>query len=138
MGGLILDSSVAIRAERQRLTVAELLVAVRKLTPADNVGLTAIGMTELIHGVYRAETADRAKQRRRYLEALLTRLPVFDYTLRIAELAGRIDGEQTALGNIIPFPDLLIGATALSLDFALLTANTRHFGKIPGLAVIPF
>ena len=52
-------------------------------------------------------------------------------------LAGRIDGEQTANGVIIPFVDLLIGATALSLGFSVLTANMRHFKQIPGLNVIP-
>ncbi len=41
---------------------------------------------------------------------------VFPYTLKVAELAGRIDGEQTMKGNIIPFIDLLIGATAQSFD----------------------
>jgi predicted nucleic acid-binding protein len=52
-------------------------------------------------------------------------------------LAGRIDGEQTAAGVVIPFVDLLIGATALSLGFAILTANLRHFKMIPGLNIIP-
>jgi predicted nucleic acid-binding protein len=37
----------------------------------------------------------------------------------------------------IPFGDLLIGATALSLGFSVLTANLRHFQKIPGLTVVP-
>jgi predicted nucleic acid-binding protein len=51
-------------------------------------------------------------------------------------LAGRIDGEQTAAGVVIPFVDLLIGATALSLGFSILTANMRHFKQIPGLSVM--
>jgi hypothetical protein len=32
--------------------------------------------------------------------------------------------------------DLLIGATALSLGFKVLTGNLRHFQRIPGLAVV--
>jgi len=51
-------------------------------------------------------------------------------------LAGRIDGEQTAAGVMIPSVDLLIGATALSLGFSVLTINLRHFRQIPGLNVI--
>lgn len=31
----------------------------------------------------------------------------------------------------------LIGATALSLGFSLVTVNLRHFRLIPGLTVIP-
>jgi tRNA(fMet)-specific endonuclease VapC len=51
-------------------------------------------------------------------------------------LAGKLDGEQQSKGVVIPFGDLLIGATALSLGFSLLTANLRHFQKIPGLLVV--
>jgi len=51
-------------------------------------------------------------------------------------LAGRIDGEQTLKGVVIPYADLLIGATALSLAFSVLTSNMRHFALIPGLHVI--
>jgi tRNA(fMet)-specific endonuclease VapC len=51
-------------------------------------------------------------------------------------LAGKLDGEQQSKGVVIPFGDLLIGATALSLGFSVLTENLRHFQKIPGLSVI--
>jgi len=65
-------------------------------------------------------------------------MQVYAYTQQIAEITGRIDGEQTAKGNSIPFPDLVIGAIALSLGFSVLTANQRHFRLIPGLDVIAF
>ena len=51
-------------------------------------------------------------------------------------LAGKLDGEQQSKGIVIPFGDLLIGATALSLGFSVLTGNLRHFQRIPGLSVI--
>jgi predicted nucleic acid-binding protein len=53
-------------------------------------------------------------------------------------LAGKIDGEQQAQGVTVPFADLLIGATALSLGFSVLTVNLRHFCLVPGLTVVPF
>jgi predicted nucleic acid-binding protein len=34
--------------------------------------------------------------------------------------------------------DLLIGATALEVGYALLTFNERHFQLIPGLTVLQF
>jgi len=131
MGGLILDSSVPIKAERERITVVELLRRIEVVAPGDDVGLSAIGVTELYHGIYRADTPVRAANRRKFLEVLLTRLPVFDYTLDVAQLAGRIDGEETMQGNIIPFTDLLIGATALARGYALLTTNLRTFERFP-------
>lgn len=138
MGGLILDSTVAIRAERDRLPVTEFLLRIRSTTQVNKVGLSAVGVTELFHGIYRADSPDRAEKRRVFLEALLVQLPVFDYTLQVAEIAGRIHGEQTSQGNIIPFVDLMIGATALANGFSLLTTNLRHFRQIPELDVIPF
>lgn len=65
-------------------------------------------------------------------------LTVHPYTRETALLAGKLDGEQQAKGITIPFADLLIGATALSLNFSILTVNLRHFRLIPGLSVIPF
>lgn len=88
MGGLILDSSVPIRAERLKLTVVELFGRIRAITAEERVGLTAVGATELFHGIYRADSFARANHRRVFLEGLLTQLPVFDYTLPIAEFVG--------------------------------------------------
>jgi predicted nucleic acid-binding protein len=65
-------------------------------------------------------------------------LAVYPYTTEIALLAGKIDGEQQARGLVIPFGDLLIGATALWLGYKILTANPRDFQRIPGLSVLRF
>jgi predicted nucleic acid-binding protein len=69
---------------------------------------------------------------------LLADLTVYPYTKQTAILAGKIDGEQQSQGVVIPFPDLLIGATALLLGFAVLTANLRHLRLVPGLSVTQF
>jgi tRNA(fMet)-specific endonuclease VapC len=56
--------------------------------------------------------------------------------LELAQLAGKIEGEQAAKGVVIALPDLLIGATALHLGYSVGTLNTRHFRLIPGLSVV--
>ena len=76
---------------------------------------SAVGLTELVHGIYRADTTERRLRRQQFVEELRAGLTVYPYTDQTAWLAGRIDGEQTAKGVMIPFPDLLIGATAFSL-----------------------
>jgi predicted nucleic acid-binding protein len=86
--------------------------------------------------MYRAQTSELKLRRQRYLDELLRDLTVYPYTRETAMLAGRIDGEQQARGVTIPFGDLLIGATALSLGFSVLTVNLRHFRLIPGLNVV--
>ncbi|WP_041855969.1 type II toxin-antitoxin system VapC family toxin [Candidatus Korobacter versatilis] len=62
-------------------------------------------------------------------------LIVYPVTVQIAQLAGRIEGEQAARGIAISFQDLLIGATALDLGFELVMLNLRHFQLIPNLTV---
>ncbi len=136
--GLILDSSVVIAAERRRETPEALISRVIELTGNQEAALSSIGLTELVHGIYRASSPQKQATRRSFIEELCAAITVYPYNMETAILAGRIDGEQTASGNMIPMIDLLIGATALSLGFSMLTANPRHFRKIPGLAVLDF
>jgi tRNA(fMet)-specific endonuclease VapC len=134
--GLILDSSVVIASERRRETVERLIQRVVGVTGDQEAALSAIGLTELIHGLYRAQTSAVRLRRQSFLDELLRDLTVYPYTKETAMLAGKLDGEQQSKGVVIPFGDLLIGATALSLGFSVLTENLRHFQKIPGLSVI--
>jgi tRNA(fMet)-specific endonuclease VapC len=134
--GLILDSSVVIAAERRGDTVEQLIEQVVTLAGDQDAALSAVGLTELIHGIYRARTPEMRVRRESFLQELLAVLTVHPYTKETAILAGKIDGEQQNQGVVIPFGDLLIGATALSLGFSVLTANLRHFQKIPGLNVV--
>ena len=90
--------------------------------------LTSVGLTELVHGVYRAQRADVRLRRQAFIDELCATLAVYPYGFETALLAGRIDGQQQSSGVKIPFADLLIGATALSLGFSVLTSNVRHSG----------
>jgi predicted nucleic acid-binding protein len=64
------------------------------------------------------------------------RLIIHPVSLEIAQLAGRIEGEQSAMSNIIAFEDLVIGAMALHLGFNVACLNVKHFQRIPGLNVV--
>ncbi len=60
-----------------------------------------------------------------------TKKIVYPVTLEVAIIAGRIEGEQAARGNMIAFEDLVIGATALDLGFEVVTLNLQHFQHTP-------
>ncbi len=134
--GLILDSSVVIAAERRGDTVEKLIEQVFAVAGDQDAALSSIGLTELIHGIYRAQSPALSSRRQNFIGELLRDLTVHPYTKTTAMLAGKIDGEQQSQGVTIPFADLLIGATALSLGFSILTFNLRHFQLIPGLTVV--
>jgi len=55
----------------------------------------------------------------------------------VALRAGQIDGLLQAQGIRVAISDLLIGATALELGYAVGTHNVRHFRMIPDLRVKP-
>ena len=86
--------------------------------------------------LYRARTPEVRLRRESFLNELLADLTVYPYTKETALLAGKIDGEQQSRGVVIPFGDLLIGATALSLGYQVLTGNPRDFQRVPGLSVV--
>ena len=134
--GLILDSSIVIAAERRGDTVADLLKQIVMATEDQEAALSSVGLTELVHGIYRARTLEVRIRRESFIQELLSDVEVFPYTKETAILAGRIDGEQQSSGVVIPFSDLLIGATALSNSYRVLTVNVRHFRLIPDLSVI--
>ena len=134
--GLILDSNVLISGERRGETVKQLVERVQAAFGDIESAVSAISIVELNHGVYRAKTRDQSGRRRAFVEELCRDLLVHPVTLEIALLAGRIEGEQAAVGNIIAFEDLIIGATALHLGFDVATLNLKHFQRIPGLNAV--
>ena len=133
--GLILDSSVAIAAERRGDTVQAFLQRVIATAGDQEAALSPVGVVELVHGIHRADTAERRARREAFVEELLSTVAIYPLTTDIARLAGKLDAEQQSRGIVVPFADLL-GATALSLGYSVLTVNARHFGRIPGLPVI--
>jgi tRNA(fMet)-specific endonuclease VapC len=134
--GLILDSSVVIAAERRGDTVEKLIEQAVAVAGDQDAALSSVGLTELVHGIYRAQTPEMRLRRESFIEEMLRDVTVYPYTKETAMLAGRIDGEQQAKGVTVPFGDLLIGATALSLGFSVLTVNLRHFRLIPDLQIL--
>jgi len=69
------------------------------------------------------------------LEDLLAEMLIVPVDHTIAKHCGQLRANLSARGVHIPFPDLLIGVTALQNNFTLVTHNIRHFAMIPNLRV---
>jgi tRNA(fMet)-specific endonuclease VapC len=134
--GLILDTSILIQSERRGEGIEDILRRVRDAHGEIDVALSGISAVELTHGIYRARSDADRDRRRVFVEGVFHDLIVHPLTLAIAQLAGRIEGEQAAKGISIALEDLIIGATALHLGFDVVTLNLRHFQMIPGLSVL--
>jgi len=133
--GLVLDSSVLIAAERRNRTAAQAVEGVMQAIGEIPIVLSAISVAEIGHGIYRANTQELRNRRRAFLDELKATVPIHPITEATAEIVARVGGEQASKGITLPLADLLIGASALELGYAVGTSNLRDFGRIPGLIV---
>jgi tRNA(fMet)-specific endonuclease VapC len=136
--GVILDSSVIIAGERRGETVRQILKRVQAAHGEVDSALSVVTIVELTHGIYRAKSDVDRERRQAFSNELRRDMVVHAVTVEIAEIAGRIEGEQAARGVKVAFEDLLIGATALHIGYDVITRNVRHFQLIPGLTVLQF
>jgi predicted nucleic acid-binding protein len=136
--GLVLDSSVLVAAERAKLTTPEVLRNIRASADIGDTPIVISAMTvaELAYGIYRANTPERRQGRRQFVDELKAHIPIHPITETTAEIIARVGGEEAAKGINLPFIDLIIGACALELGYAIGTDNTRDFYRIPDLRVI--
>ncbi len=131
----MLDSSVLVAAERKKLTTPEVIRKVREAAGDVTIVICSLTVAELAHGIYRADTPERGRMRRQFLDEMKAHVPVHPVTESTAEIIGRIGAEQAAKGINLPLADLIIGACALELGYAVGTSNIRDFNRIPGLSV---
>ena len=132
----MLDSSAAVAAERQGKNAKQLLEAIALETADDELAISVLTILELAHGVSRADTSERHEKRQRFLNELMSVVPVHAITPRLALRAGRIDGQSQAKGVRIPLSDLLTGVTALELGYRIATHNIRRFRLILELSIV--
>ena len=63
---------------------------------------------------------------------------VLNFTVAAARLHAELYAELAKKGQLIGAHDLIIAATALCHDLAILTDNVQEFSRVPGLRVIAF
>lgn len=131
-----MDSSVLIVAEREAKPVSTLLAAIQQEHGENEIVLSSITVVELEHGLHRAQTAEQAQKRRNYLDEVFAAIPVESFSKEMAQIAAKVDADARRVGRVIPFADLLIGATALHHGYAVGTRNLRHFQMIADLTVL--
>jgi tRNA(fMet)-specific endonuclease VapC len=133
--GMILDTSTIVSDERKRLSVAEIFNELREAFGETTIGISVVTLVELTHAIERAKLEDQRKRRAEFLEDVVADIQVCSVTPPIAQLAGKISGQQGRNGISHPFQDLLIASTAPYHGFAVVTENVRHFQLVPSLVI---
>jgi tRNA(fMet)-specific endonuclease VapC len=126
---LLIDTSVLVELERAKAR------GLPSELNDEGVCLSAISASELLHGVQRATTAARRARREAFVERILDTVPVLPFDLDVARVHSRIWVELIRSGTMIGAHDLIIAATAIRHDLAVLTGNQREFSRVEGLVI---
>ncbi len=125
--GLLIDTDVWVLAEKSGA-----MPKFEQWAAYEGAYLSSVTASELLVGVERANTAARRALRSAFVEHLLARIPVLEFSLPVARTHARmlaaLPSHQTAGAH-----DALIAATAIHHGFGLLTRNVADFKIFAGL-----
>ncbi len=127
----LIDSSILIAVERGSLSLDEFSARYAE----QDVAISAVTASELLHGVHRARTQAQRSRRQVFVEGILAHLPVIAFDLSVARVHASVWAELARRGVAVGERDLLIAATAIAKDYAVATRDVRIFRRIPGLSV---
>lgn len=99
---------------------------------ATEIVLCSVVKAELIYGAFRSS---RVAENLRLLDHFFAPFVSLPFDDRCVEVYGRIRSDLERAGTPIGPNDLMIAATAVANDLALVTANTREFSRVIGLAL---
>jgi predicted nucleic acid-binding protein len=129
---VLIDSSVFIAAERRGLRPTDLKRTLRD----EPAALAAVTASELLVGVYRADTPVRRARREVFVESVLDAFPVLPFDLPIARHHARVRSDLLSTGRSIGDHDLIIAATAVAHGYDILTDTPRNQSMTGGEGVI--
>lgn len=121
----LLDTNICIELLKGNRTVR---AHVEKAGPR-NCCISEITVAELYYGAYKGERSFEKKQDIRFLLELFDLLPIAPSLAVYGEIKTLLERKGEHLDEF----DLLIGASALEAGHCLVTNNTKHLSRIPGL-----
>ena len=129
--GVLIDGNVLINLERE---VRDLSSLVRG-REEEEVFLSPISASELLHGVHRAKSPKIRARRLAFVEAVLAAFPLLEIDLATARSHAQLWSALEKRGEMIGVHDAWLAATCLAHGLTLVTQNVRAFARVPGLHV---
>lgn len=97
-----------------------------------NVAISAMTVGELFFGVGKSDP-EFVEKNRRLVELFISRIPVVQTNNAIMERFGYEKARLETAGTPLDDADVIIAATALSLNAPIATSNIKHFNRFPSL-----
>ena len=129
--GVLIDASVLIGFERNAVDPQRIVS--ERADEDEPFFLSTITVSELLHGVHRAEDAVRRVRRSVFVEGVIDRFPLLDVDLPTARAHAEIWAELASDGRLIGGHDLWLAATCVAHGLRLATLNVREFERVPAL-----
>ena len=127
--GLLIDTSVFIQHERGHVDLG----AIADGREEEEIFVSVITASELLHGVHRARDSHVCARRSAFVEAILAEFPLLPIDVLAARTHARLWAELSDQGRMIGAHDLWLAATCVGGGLTLATGNTREFARVPGL-----
>ena|ERR1700741_5208362 len=124
----MLDTNAASEAIRGHPAFDERLQAL----PAGQWCISAVTCSEIRYGVAKRPEAVRLH---RIVEEFLRIAPILPWDAKAADCHGQLRADLKARGTPIGDFDEMIAAHARSLGAVIVTDNTQHFSRVPGLII---
>lgn len=98
----------------------------------DNISITVITECELFYGAFKSS---KVEKNLKVITDLSKKIKIVQTMDGVSRIYGKIKSELERRGQILDDADLLIACITLVRDSTLVTNNTDHFKRIPGLAI---
>jgi tRNA(fMet)-specific endonuclease VapC len=122
----VLDSDHCVALLRGRLDLRG------RVSPTEELAVTAISVGELTHGAYKSS---RAADNLARVDVLLAAVTILPYDESAARQYGPLKAELERAGMRLSDLDLQIASIALQHGVPLVTHNRQHFERVPDLVI---
>ena len=123
----MLDTNICIYSIKHK--PEQVFLRLQEHEPAD-ICISSVTYAELVHGVEKSQSIEK---NRLALALLLANIEILNFDANAAESYGKIRADLEKQGTPIGPLDMMIAGHAKSLNYTVVTNNTKEFNRVPGL-----
>ena len=123
----MLDTNICIYAIKHK--PEQVFLKLQEHDPSE-VCISSVTYAELVHGVEKSQSIEK---NRVALALLLANIEIMDFDTSAAESYGKIRADLEKAGKPIGPLDMMIAGHAKSLEYTVVTNNTKEFMRVNGL-----
>lgn len=125
----MLDTNICIYSIKHK--PEQVFLRLQEHEPAD-ICISSVTYAELVHGVEKSQSIEK---NRLALALLLANIEILNFDANAAESYGKIRADLEKQGTPIGPLDMMIAGHAKSLNYTVVTNNTKEFNRVPGLKI---